>query len=225
MPSSDGCATVSRWSSRGQSRRRAVRSAKPPRPGEDVLADGRDDARPLVEAVEREHLQQERVDRLLLHPDHVGPDCTQLPGDPGQPLAPRAGRHVSHLDGQARGGIRRPVRLVHSRQVGGRRRGQHDRPRLEAPHDLLQSQPVHRVERQAAVEDESLLGSHHPSRETIASTTRSLALPSTSPTTSRAICSRSAASSPGCDRARSIPATSSSKSWARRNAPDSASCL
>ena len=65
----------------------------------------------------------------------------------------------------------------------------------------------------------------HRTTLTIASTTRSAALPSTSPTTSRTARRRSSASSPGSASDRSIPATTSSKLSAVWNAPEAASSL
>ncbi len=139
-PRATVCATVSRWSSRGQSSRRAVRSASRRGRGKMFSQTAVDDARPLREAVQREHLEQERVDRLLLHPDRVRRDLSELARDPGEPRPPRAGRHVPHLDRQPRGVLYRgAVRLMDGRQVGRRRCGEHDGLRLVAPDDLLES--------------------------------------------------------------------------------------
>jgi hypothetical protein len=93
---------------------------KATRAREDVLADGGDDPGPLAEAVEREQLEQERVDRLLLYPDGVRAGGTDLAGKPRQALAPRPCWHVPHLDRQPRPRLRigLPVRDVDARQVG-----------------------------------------------------------------------------------------------------------
>ena len=85
------------------------------------------------EPVQRQDLEQERVDRLLLHPDRVRADVSELPRQPDDPLAPRAGGHAPHLDPRPSAGLGRPVRRVHARQLRRRRREHHRLARRTAP--------------------------------------------------------------------------------------------